>query len=232
MKIIYRFVIINLIPLIFQKEFFSISENPKLKSFASSLDLEKIRKNLLSRHNKYRSQHKVGKLKRNSEIEKIAQEYSEYLAKTNSFEHSGNTYQGTKLGENLYSSYGETITGNEATDAWYNEIKDYNFKKQGFSSATGHFTQLIWKGSNEIGCGAACNGWCYITCNYYPAGNVIGEFESNVFRKGMSTAGKVFLTIFILLLVAIITFALYHFVYKKRSFNELKDYFQCLSKNK
>ena len=230
MKIIFLFIVITLIPLILQKEFLTFSYKYKLNSFASGLDLETIRKNILKNHNYHRNQHKVGDLKRNSELEKIAQEYSEKLASTNTFEHSGNTYKGKPLGENLYAGWGVKITGTEASDAWYDEIKKYNFKKQGFSSETGHFTQLIWKGTSEIGCGAACEEMCAITCNYFPAGNVIGEFESNVFKKGMSTAAKFFLTIFILLLVALAIFAIYHFFYKKRSFSEIKDYFKCCAK--
>jgi len=101
---------------------------------------------------------------------------------------------------------------------------------------TGHFTQLVWKGSKQIGCGASCNNSnkCYVTCNYYPPGNYIGQFASNVFplkedessyNEGMSTAGKVFLAIFIILLFAVIAFAVFHFVIKKRRFNEIKFYF-------
>ena len=104
---------------------------------------------------------------------------------------------------------------------------------------TGHFTQLVWKGSKQIGCGASCNNSnkCYVTCNYYPPGNYIGQFTSNVFplkedesnesnyNEGMSTAGKVFLAIFIILLIAVIAFAVFHFVIKKRRFNEIKFYF-------
>ena len=54
-----------------------------------------------------------------------------------------------------------------------------------FSGTTGHFTQLVWKGSQKIGCGAACNekNKCYVTYNYSPAGNYEGWFASNVLEK-------------------------------------------------
>ena len=150
----------------------------------NTLDLEKIRADILANHNSHRKKHQVGNLARNSEIEKVAQNYSEYLATANVLEHSGNK----KYGENLYycwSSYGVCITGEKASQAWYNEVGKYNFDNPGFSSATGHFTQLVWKGSKEIGCGAACNNQnkCYITCNYFPPGNYLGQFGSNVFPK-------------------------------------------------
>ena len=36
---------------------------------------------------------------------------------------------------------------------WYNEIKSYNYAKSGFSGATGHFTQLVWKSTTSVGFG-------------------------------------------------------------------------------
>lgn len=52
---------------------------------------------------------------------------------------------------------------------------------------SGHFTQVIWKGTTEVGIGAATyedGGWTHIvvTANYSPAGNLIGAFEENVPR--------------------------------------------------
>lgn len=40
----------------------------------------------------------------------------------------------------------------------YSEIKDYNFGNPGFSQGTGHFTQVVWKGSTEIGVGVGQKG--------------------------------------------------------------------------
>ena len=139
-------------------------------------------------------------------------------------------------GENLYgcwASRGICITGEQASQDWYDEVSAYDFKNPGFSSATGHFTQLVWKGSTQIGCGAACSSsnWCYVTCNYYPPGNYLSQFANNVFPfkepdgEGMSTAGKVFLSIFIIIIILLIAFAVFHFVIKKRKFKDLKIYF-------
>ncbi len=42
-----------------------------------------------------------------------------------------------------------------ATKAWYDEIKDYDFNLSRFSAATGHFTQVVWKNSKQVGFGVA-----------------------------------------------------------------------------
>jgi len=73
-----------------------------------------------------------------------------------------------------------------AVALWYDEESQYNFQAGQYSDATGHFTQLVWKGSSTLGCAfIPCNtastpGY-YLMCEYSPAGNVIGEFTENVF---------------------------------------------------
>ena len=69
-----------------------------------------------------------------------AQSWAKYLAQNNLFKHAS----GLQVGENLYLSGSplpeEPCTS--ATQAFYGEIKDYDFKKPGFSMDTGHFTQV------------------------------------------------------------------------------------------
>ena len=150
---------------------------------AVSLNLETVRSEMLTRHNYYRAQHQVSDLTRVSAIESIAQNYSEYLVTINSLKHSSNKYLGNSLGENLYWGYGSSGIGINSVDAWYEEVIDYDFSNPGYKSGIGHFTQLVWKDSQQLGCGVGCgsNNYCFVTCNYYPAGNYLGQFASNVF---------------------------------------------------
>ena len=65
-----------------------------------------------------------------------------------------------------------------------NKGNKINDKKQGWSSETGGFTQMIWKATKKIGCASALvkgQDKSYAVCVYYPAGNWEGEFEENVF---------------------------------------------------
>ena len=137
----------------------------------------------LDAHNKYRKKHHVGNLVLSKDLCNIAQKYAETLARTGNFAHSGDSYNGNPMGENLFACYGMKITGKTMTDDWYNEINDYNFNRPGFTSGTGHFTQVVWKGSKQVGFGyaQARDGYYYGVANYYPAGNYMNEFEDNVF---------------------------------------------------
>jgi hypothetical protein len=76
------------------------------------------------------------------------------------------------------------IVGSKATQSWYDEIKDYNFDQPGFSMQAGHFTQVVWKGSKQLGVGIAFanNGnKAVVVANYYPPGNYQGQFPQHVF---------------------------------------------------
>lgn len=130
---------------------------------------------LLTVHNNKRALHKdTPPLKWSSELETYAQNYANQYDCSGGLVHSGGPY-----GENLAIGYG--IEG--AVEAWYDEIKYYDYNNPGFSGSTGHFTQVVWKSSTEVGCGIKNCGstWGdYVICSYKPAGNVIGEFPENV----------------------------------------------------
>lgn len=108
-------------------------------------------------------------------------------------------------------------------ESWYSESKDYDFKHPGFQSNTGtpdwvleermsvpvcspftqnnvplplspgHFTQVVWVGSQRMGIGKATDGEGMViaVARYHPAGNIsnAGYFEKNVLPKGTPPAG-------------------------------------------
>jgi uncharacterized protein YkwD len=85
---------------------------------------------ILNAHNAYRAKHSAPALKWNSTLASYAQKWSDGCV----FQHSGGPY-----GENLAMGYGDWKS---VVDAWYSEEKNYNYNKPGFSSSTGHFTQV------------------------------------------------------------------------------------------
>ena len=116
-------------------------------------DMEQVRKDLLDRHNYYRAKHQAANLERLAALETIAQSYSEKLVTLGYLVHSSNTLNGNYIGENLYFGYNAGYLGTKPVDAWYDEIKDYDFAKSEFTSGTGHFTQVVWKNTKQVGCG-------------------------------------------------------------------------------
>ncbi|CAF1382972.1 unnamed protein product [Didymodactylos carnosus] len=163
------------------------SENMMKERSIGKRDLNSFRQQALDAHNQYRRKHCVPVMTLDSNLNNKAQQYAQYLAQNNVFQHSN--HQG--MGENLWmiSTTGELIqNGADAVKAWYDEISSYNYGRPGFSMATGHFTQVVWRASNRLGIGAAIGnngGWkkLYVVANYAPPGNYLGEFEKNVPRR-------------------------------------------------
>jgi uncharacterized protein YkwD len=114
----------------------------------------------LDAHNKYRTKHHVPPLNLNKELCKIAQSYAEKLLQNNSMDYSFGKFKGNDMGENIFKCQGTEATGEMATNDWYNEVKSHNFKKD-FQKNTGHFTQIIWKDTKEVGFGKASRGNTY-----------------------------------------------------------------------
>ncbi|MEE6504709.1 hypothetical protein FKM82_005305, partial [Ascaphus truei] len=111
-----------------------------------------------------------------------AQTWADYILSIRTMKHSGWGY-----GENIYWTNNPRIcqpAGNEVVDCWYNEIKDYDFNNPGYRSGTGHFTQVVWRGSTKLGVAVATDGRgdFFVVAQYNPPGNVntAAHFQSNV----------------------------------------------------
>lgn len=49
------------------------------------------------------------------------------------------------------------VHGGDGVEAWYKEIEKHIFHKEPTTTGTGHFTQIVWKTSKELGVGMAKN---------------------------------------------------------------------------
>ena len=135
-------------------------------------------KAFLAAHNAARAKNCAPALTWSPQLAKIAQSWAEQLkAKGCVFGHSGNT----KYGENLAAGTIGALDPESTVDMWYDEIKLYKFPDGGFSMKTGHFTQLVWTTTRQVGCGhVQCKGNDIYVCNYDPPGNYEGEYKTHV----------------------------------------------------
>lgn len=135
----------------------------------------------VTRHNEIRNElYSDSNLIWSIDVAESAQAYADTLAKSGKFEHDSSNL-GT-YGENLFTaSYQVDYT--DAINSWYGEKSYYNYADNSCKSGEvcGHYTQMIWKDSTELGCGIAQyatgsrTGWLVIVCRYNPPGNYVGE---------------------------------------------------------
>ncbi|KAI8341562.1 CAP domain-containing protein, partial [Blakeslea trispora] len=124
----------------------------------------------LAIHNKYRKLHHVPDVKWSTKLAGHAQTVTDSCV------------WGHKIGAGQNIAYGYKSM-EAAIDVWYNEGKNYNYGTNSYSSSTGHFTQVVWKSTTEIGCAATyCSNLkgTYYVCDYSPPGNYAGQYTANV----------------------------------------------------
>ncbi|KAH9496915.1 Golgi-associated plant pathoproteinsis- protein 1 [Bulinus truncatus] len=145
---------------------------------------KKFRQDALTAHNNRRAKHGSPALKLSEDLNQYAQSWAEHLIKTKTFSHSKCMLNGARIGENIANKWatgGADFSGEEATEMWYSEIKDHNYTIEN-NPKSGHFTQVVWKSTTEMGIGKAksSEGSVIVVGSYRPPGNMLGAFGQNV----------------------------------------------------
>jgi len=142
----------------------------------------------LSAHNKYRDLHE------NTPRLKLGRNATEYalnrvMALAQMDNHRMPADKRAVFGENFYWYYDTAgyHSCKDAVDVWYNGIGKYNYNRPGFADSTGGFSQVVWRGSQYIGCALIEQDKnikypeTFIVCNYWPAGNIDNQYPYNVY---------------------------------------------------
>lgn len=91
------------------------------------------------------------------------------------------------LGENIYASSGFADPASHAATLWAAEYADYDYASNSCAAGRvcGHYTQMVWRSSTQLGCGIRnCStgspfpgfpNWTLVVCNYSPPGNYGGR---------------------------------------------------------
>ncbi len=145
---------------------------------------------MVAAHDEARARDGVAGVVWSDELARHAQEWADRLRDNRAcgFEHRPT--QGAfarKYGENLYRigalrwSNGSTepmsVAPAEVVEKWYAEKQYYDYASNRCSGVCGHYTQVVWATSTNIGCArAVCPDDSQIwVCNYDPPGNYVGR---------------------------------------------------------
>ncbi|KAK1323781.1 hypothetical protein QJS10_CPA02g00038 [Acorus calamus] len=130
----------------------------------------------LDAHNAARAHVGVGPMSWDDTVAAYARDYAHKRAADCTLEHSD---PGGLYGENIFEGSGSDWTASDAVNLWVEEVKDYDYNSNTCAAGQvcGHYTQVVWARSVKLGCArvTCTGGGVFITCNYSPPGNIVGE---------------------------------------------------------
>lgn len=158
---------------------------------------------VISHHNIHRANNSAGTVTWDNNLAEIALE----IANSCNYAHN-TTAGGGGFGQNIAAGAPADNVTSVISDLFYNgEIDNYsglygqatpdNINDDTAFDGYGHYTQIVWKGTNAVGCATVdCTGHgngpqglgnvgsdvppFFTVCNYSPPGNYLGEFADNV----------------------------------------------------
>ena len=172
----------NVCPIVKDRKYSKSEENDNTSYYSITT---KFIEEALSAHNDLREKHNSPPLILNPTLSTLAQNHSEFLAKEKKLSFSNNKLNKEKIGENLFMG-NKNYNGEEVTSFWYKGNIKYDFRNLNDNNyddiEINNFTQLIWKNTKEVGFGFSYDkkGNFYVVANYYPCGNIEGQYQYNV----------------------------------------------------
>ena len=136
---------------------------------------------LLDAHNRERARLRLPALRWNRNLEREASEWGRVLSRRGRLEHASRQIR-NGTGENLWMGTAGVWDVETMVHGFIDERKHYrhgnfpNISRTGNWADVGHYTQVIWRDTREVGCAVVTErGWDVLVCRYWPAGNVWGR---------------------------------------------------------
>ncbi len=154
---------------------------PRMLYSHGAVNPQSLAGDLLARHNNVRRQAGIAPLVWDEALAGGARAYANELARLNLLRHSPKAIR-PGLGENLWMGTRDYFRPAAMVDTWASEQAMFrparfpDVSTTGNWADVGHYTQMIWPGTQRVGCaiGRAVQS-DVLVCRYWPAGNVIGR---------------------------------------------------------
>jgi hypothetical protein len=164
-------------PAIAQQQWGYSSKYPRIDSVPSGSFAQR----LLDSHNEERQRVGVPPLAWDAQLAADAQDWAEEIARQQRMTHADHAAR-RGAGENLWRGTKGYYTAEEMIGTFVDEKR--HFRRGTFPDVSttgqwrdvGHYTQLIWRGTQRVGCAVAPGGGQdWLVCRYWPAGNTMGQ---------------------------------------------------------
>lgn len=147
-------------------------------AFAQDTAAERV---WLQEHNSARAEFGSAPLRWNPALAREAQGWARHLAARNQLRHSQRSERGG-AGENLWMGTRGYFKPTQMIASFVEERAHFvpgrfpEVSRTGVWEDVGHYTQIVWPETRELGCALAAGAqYDVLVCRYWPAGNRIGD---------------------------------------------------------
>lgn len=127
---------------------------------------------MVAAHNTVRARVGVPPLTWSDAMAARAQDWADTLLARKQFRHRPNT----PYGQNLFDITGAPASPDQVVTVWADEARNYDYRSNRCRGVCGHYTQLVWRDTRQVGCAVARGGGREVwVCDYDPAGNWKGQ---------------------------------------------------------
>src|ERR1035437_2735465 len=105
----------------------------------------------LAAHNAVRARVEMAPLAWSDRLAARSQDWADTLLARKQFGHRPNS----TYGENLFEIGGATASAAQVVNGWAAESRDYDYNSNRCRGVCGHYTQIVWGATKEVGCAVA-----------------------------------------------------------------------------
>jgi pathogenesis-related protein 1 len=143
-----------------------------LAAAATAADEDSLARDMLTAHNEVRAKVGVPPLAWSENLSRAAQEWANTLIAERRFDHRPKS----KTGQNLFRMDGARETPRKVVERWASEAANFDYKSNRCKGECGHYTQIVWRSTKQVGCAVARGGSREVwVCEYAPPGNYVGR---------------------------------------------------------